>query len=339
MFEKRYFDREALRSLLSTCDRRLVEKLHEKARKVTLENFSNKIYIRGLIEYSNYCKEACYYCGINRSNRNINRFRLSENEILQAADNGYKLGFRTFVLQGGEDPFFTDEIFERLIKKLKKLYSDAAITLSFGVRPFESYESLKKAGADRFLLRFESSDEEVFSKLHPADQSLERRLEALSDLKKLKYTSGTGFLVGAPYSDIESHIKDIELIRQIQPEMIGIGPFIPQKDTVFKDWDKGGLDLTLRLISILRLEHPKALIPSTTALNTIDENGRILGILSGANVLMPNLSPDHAKADYKLYDDKEKSGLESANGLEDLKRLLKSYGYEIEIGRGDYVNG
>lgn len=336
MFEEKYFDKSTLKELLTTRDKALVEGLHKKARELTFEQFANKIYIRGLIEYSNYCKEGCYYCGINRANKNVERFRLTEEEILQAAKKGHAMGFRTFVLQGGEDPYFTDDLFESLIRKLKILYPDTAITLSFGVRPFASYKRLKEAGADRFLLRFESSNPQVFSRLHPKDQTLDRRVEAIKDLKKLRYTTGTGFLVMPPYADIEDHIRDIELIRQLEPEMIGIGPFIPQKDTIFKGYHKDSFDLTLRLISILRIENPRALIPSTTALNTLNEKGRILGIMAGANVLMPNLSPDRAKGNYKLYDNKEKSGLESANGLDDLRKLLAGYGYEIEIGRGDY---
>lgn len=331
---KEIFTDEKLLDLLTTKDLTKVQALHEKARKKTLEIYGNKIYIRGLIEFSNYCKEGCYYCGINFTNKNIERFRLSKEEIYEAAESGYELGFRTFVLQGGEDPKFLDEDFVEIVSELKKRHPDCAVTLSIGVRDKKAYKAMRLAGADRFLLRFESALS--FDKLHPSNQSLERRLEALKDLKDLGYTTGTGFLVGAPYTSLKDHIEDIKLIRKLEPHMIGIGPFVAQKDTIFRDFDHGDVDMTLRLLSILRLEHPNALIPSTTALNTVDEEGRIKGILAGCNVLMPNLSPKRAKERYKLYDNKEKSGLEAASGLKELEKLLKSYGYEIEIGRGDY---
>lgn len=331
----KFIDRD-LEILLTTDDKKIVGDLHKKARKITQEVYANEVYIRGLIEISNFCRQGCFYCGINRENKKVQRFRLCKEDIIDRAHLGYKLGFRTFVLQGGEDPLQDDDFFIEVIESIKSFYPDTRITLSLGDRSHKSYYRLKKAGADRYLLRHESADEKVFSKLHPKDQSLSQRIDDLLYMKSIGYQIGTGFMVKAPFSSIESHIKDIKLIREIKPQMIGIGPFISQKDTRFKDFEDGTSDLTTRLLSILRIENPHALIPSTTALNTIDENGRIKGILSGANVIMPNLSPSFAKENYNLYDKKEVGGLESAFGLKELDDLLKTHGYKIVVDKGDY---
>lgn len=329
------FSDKELREILLSEDQDFLEELYKEARETAKATFSNKIYIRALIEFSNYCKEGCYYCGINRNKSSVHRFRLSKEEIYSAAETAYEAGFRTFVLQGGEDSHFTDEDFAEIISHLKKNY-DAAITLSLGVRSYEAYKLFKKAGADRFLLRHETADVEIFQKLHPWDQSLERRLKAIYDLKELSYQVGTGFMVAAPFTNHESHIKDIKLIREIGPAMIGIGPFIPSKGTRFEAYPAGTVELTRKLLAILRIEHPKALIPSTTALNTISETGRIKGILSGANVIMPNVSPKFARDNYNLYDGKKASGLEAIEGVRELNEYLKEFGYEIEFTRGDY---
>lgn len=329
------FSDKELREILLSEDQDFLEELYRNARETAKATFSNKIYIRALIEFSNYCKEGCYYCGINRNKSSVHRFRLSKEEIYSAAETAYEAGFRTFVLQGGEDTHFTDEAFSEIISYLKKNY-DAAITLSLGVRSYEAYKLFKKAGADRFLLRHETADREIFQKLHPWDQSLERRLKAIYDLKALGYQVGTGFMVAAPFTNHESHIKDIKLIREIDPAMIGIGPFIPSKGTRFEAYPAGTVELTRKLLAILRIEHPKALIPSTTALNTISETGRIKGILSGANVIMPNVSPKFARDNYNLYDGKRASGLEAIEGVRELNEYLKEFGYEIEFTRGDY---
>lgn len=329
------FSDKELREILLNEDQDFLEELYSNARETAKATFSNKIYIRALIEFSNYCKEGCYYCGINRNKTSVNRFRLTKDEIYSAAETAYEAGFRTFVLQGGEDTQFTDEAFAEIISYLKKIY-DAAITLSLGVRSYEAYKLFKDAGADRFLLRHETADVEIFQKLHPWDQSLERRLKAIYDLKELGYQVGTGFMVAAPFTNHESHIKDIKLIREIDPAMIGIGPFIPSKGTRFEAYQAGTVELTRKLLAILRIEHPKALIPSTTALNTISETGRIKGILSGANVIMPNVSPKFARDNYNLYDGKKASGLEAIEGVRELNEYLKEFGYEIEFSRGDY---
>lgn len=329
------FSDKELREILLSEDQDFLEELYKEARETAKATFSNKIYIRALIEFSNYCKEGCYYCGINRNKTSVHRFRLSKEEIYSAAETAYEAGFRTFVLQGGEDSHFTDEAFAEIISYLKKNY-DAAITLSLGVRSYEAYKLFKDAGADRFLLRHETADREIFQKFHPWDQSLERRLKAIYDLKELGYQVGTGFMVAAPFTNNESHIKDIKLIREIDPAMIGIGPFIPSKGTRFEAYPAGTVELTRKLLAILRIEHPKALIPSTTALNTISETGRIKGILSGANVIMPNVSPKFARDNYNLYDGKKASGLEAIEGVRELNEYLKEFGYEIEFTRGDY---
>lgn len=329
------FSDKELREILLSEDQNFLEELYKEARETAKAIFSNKIYIRALIEFSNYCKEGCYYCGINRNKSSVHRFRLSKEEIYSAAETAYEAGFRTFVLQGGEDTHFTDEDFAEIISYLKKNY-DAAITLSLGVRSYDAYKLFKEAGADRFLLRHETADADVFRKLHPSDQSLERRLKAIYELKILGYQVGTGFMVAAPFTNNESHIKDIKLIREIDPAMIGIGPFIPSKGTRFEAYPAGTVELTRKLLAILRIEHPKALIPSTTALNTISETGRIKGILSGANVIMPNVSPKFARDNYNLYDGKKASGLEAIEGVRELNEYLKEFGYEIEFTRGDY---
>lgn len=329
------FSDKELREILLSEDKDFLEELYKEARETANATFSNKIYIRALIEFSNYCKEGCYYCGINRNKSSVHRFRLSKEEIYSAAETAYEAGFRTFVLQGGEDTHFTDEDFAEIISHLKKNY-DTAITLSLGVRSYEAYKLFKDAGADRFLLRHETADRDIFQKLHPWDQSLERRLKAIYDLKELGYQVGTGFMVAAPFTNHESHIKDIKLIREIDSAMIGIGPFIPSKGTRFEAYPAGTVELTRKLLAILRIEHPKALIPSTTALNTISETGRIEGILSGANVIMPNVSPKFARDNYNLYDGKKASGLEAIEGVRELNEYLKEFGYEIEFTRGDY---
>lgn len=331
-----HFSDEQLEELLSTEDNTVIEMLRKRAVSTVFKIYKNSIYVRGLIEFSNYCKQGCYYCGINRMNQDIKRFRLTYEQILSTAVHGYELGFRTLVLQGGEDPHFTDEFIIKIIQGLKENCPDAAITLSIGIRSFEAYQSFKDAGANRFLLRHESADDECFDKLHPNNQSFETRKAALFQLKELGYQTGTGFMVGAPGSSISTHIKDIKLIRELKPEMIGIGPFIPHHSTVFKDHPTGSIEMTLRLLAILRIENPCALIPSTTALNTACKDGRIQGMLHGANVLMPNLSPPHARESYNLYDNKVSSGLESDAHLRELGNYLNEYGYRLDFTRGDY---
>lgn len=298
--------------------------------------YGNSVYIRGLIEITNYCKNGCYYCGINRSNKNCIRYRLTKQDILSCCELGYSLGFRTFVMQGGEDNHFTDDLICDIVREIKSRYSDCAITLSLGEKSYESYKKLYDAGADRYLLRHETADSEHYSLLHPDDLTLENRMECLKNLKKIGYQTGCGIMVGSPYQTNEHIAKDLKFIEEFSPEMCGIGPFLPHKDTIFADKEKGSFELTLFLLSLIRIMKPSILLPSTTALGTIVEGGREMGILAGANVIMPNLSPDEAKDKYMLYDNKLRTGLESAKGLEELKQKFTDIGYEIVTDRGDY---
>ena len=300
--------------------------------------YGNKVFIRGLIEISNYCKNDCYYCGIRRSNTNIKRYRLNSDEILSCADEGYELGFRTFVLQGGEDGYYTDELLCDVIRKIKDKYPDCAVTLSLGERSYKSYKALKDAGADRYLLRHETVNMEHYAKLHPGDMSYFNRLGCVNDLKLLGYQVGVGFMVGSPYQTLEDLADEMLFLMQIKPQMVGIGPFISHKDTPFKDFESGSAELTTFMLSLIRLTLPNVLLPATTALGTIDFDGREKGILAGANVLMPNLSPSFAKKNYTLYDNKICTGDEAAACIECLKQRIKKTGCEITVDRGDYKN-
>ena len=325
-----------LKKILLTTDQKLHDALLAAARATALEQFGNKIYIRGLIEFTNYCKNDCYYCGIRCGNNKANRYRLNKDQILSCCANGYELGFRTFVLQGGEDPFFSDEMLIDIILAIKKNHPDCALTLSIGERSLESYEALFTAGADRYLLRHETANPTHYSLLHPETLSLANRLHCLKNLKEIGYQVGTGFMVGSPFQTTDNLVEDLLLINKFKPQMIGIGPFIPHHDTPFRNKNSGTLQQTLRLIAMLRLMLPKALIPATTALGTIDPCGREQGILAGANVVMPNLSPVMVRSKYSLYDNKICTGEEAAECINCLRTRLQKIGYEIVIDRGDY---
>ena len=299
--------------------------------------YGNDIYIRGLIEVSNICKNDCYYCGIRKSNARCDRYRLTAEDILACCAEGYDLGFRTFVMQGGEDSSFTDAFLVPLLREIKKRYPDCAITLSLGERSYDSYRQLKEAGADRYLLRHETADMEHYGKLHPASLSLENRMQCLRNLKELGYQVGCGFMVGSPYQTIEMLAKDLKFIENFRPDMCGIGPFIPHKDTPFRDFPAGDVELTCYLLSILRLIQPTLLLPATTALGTLSENGREKGILAGANVVMPNLSPTAVRRKYMLYDNKLSDGAESAQALASLRERMERIGCRIAVARGDII--
>lgn len=310
--------------------------LFERSVETAKKYFGNSIYIRGLIEFTNYCKNDCYYCGIRASNTKAHRYRLNKEEILSCCKQGYALGFRTFVLQGGEDVHFTDDVITDIVKAIRDKYSDCAITLSLGERSRESYQKLFDAGANRYLLRHETADNIHYSKLHPQKLSLEKRKQCLYDLKEIGYQTGTGFMVGSPYQTAENLAEDLLFIKELSPQMVGIGPFIPHKDTPFKNMEQGSLELCLYLIAILRLMLPNALIPATTALGTADPNGREKGILAGANVVMPNLSPVAYRKSYSLYNNKICTGEEAAECIVCLKNRMESIGYNIVTHRGDY---
>jgi biotin synthase len=301
----------------------------------TKKNYGNKIFIRGLIEISNICKNNCYYCGIRRSNSNCNRYRLQEEDILKCCEEGYDLGFRTFVLQGGEDAYYTDEVLEHLIRNIKLKWQDCAVTLSLGERSYESYRRLREAGADRYLLRHETCNEEHYSKLHPAELSYVNRMQCLRWLRECGYQVGCGFMVGSPYQTIDMLVTELKFIEEFKPDMCGIGPFIPHKDTEFAHMRAGSVELTYMLLSMIRLIHPKVLLPATTALGTLSEDGRERGILSGANVVMPNLSPISVREKYMLYDNKLSDGAESAQAKEILVERMKYIGYDVVTERGD----
>lgn len=336
--QTRNLDRESLELLLTTEDGTLKEYLAAKARETAQRIYGNCVYIRGLIEFTNYCKNDCYYCGIRRSNGCAERYRLSEEEILNCCKNGYELGFRTFVLQGGEDGFYTDERICEMVSEIKRRYPDCAVTLSIGERERESYEAFFKAGADRYLLRHETADEAHYKKLHPEEMSFQHRMRCLAELKEIGYQTGCGFMVGSPYQTFDTLYEDLQFIRKLQPEMVGIGPFIPQKDTPFGKMQAGTMEQTLRLLSIIRLLHPSVLLPATTALGTIHPKGRELGILAGANVVMPNLSPVAVREKYKLYDNKICTGDEAAECRYCMERRMESIGYQVAVNRGDFKN-
>jgi len=309
--------------------------LAEAAVKVRKEIYGNEVYIRGLIEISNICKNDCYYCGIRKSNSNCLRYRLTVEEILECCKEGDELGFRTFVLQGGEDGYYTDDVLCELLHAVKEQYSDCAVTLSLGERSRESYQKLYDAGADRYLLRHETADSVHYGKIHPKDLSFENRMQCLRNLKEIGYQVGCGFMVGSPFQTNAELAKDLKFIEEFQPDMCGIGPFIPHDDTPFAKEKAGTVELTCYLLSIVRLIKPNILLPSTTALGTIDEFGREKGILAGANVVMPNLSPASVRKKYMLYNNKVSDGAESAQSKDTLIKRMASIGYEVVTNRGD----
>ncbi|WP_294629472.1 [FeFe] hydrogenase H-cluster radical SAM maturase HydE [uncultured Bacteroides sp.] len=334
--QERTLRQEEFRQLLTGCDAETLRYINEQAREVSLLHFGNRIYIRGLIEISNYCRNNCLYCGIRKGNPHIERYRLTEENILECCKQGYERGFRTFVLQGGEDPALTDDRIEKTVAAIRQSYPDCAITLSLGEKPREAYERFFQAGANRYLLRHETRNELHYKQLHPAEMSSKQRLQCLRDLKDIGYQTGTGIMVGSPGQTVEHIIEDIRFIEQLRPEMIGLGPFLPHHDTPFAGYPGGTVEQTLLLLSIFRLMHPSALIPATTALATLAPDGRERGILAGANVVMPNLSPREERKKYELYNDKASLGAESAEGLALLQKQLKAIGYEISTERGDF---
>lgn len=315
------------------------EYLRERAAATAQKFYGKDIYVRGLIEFTNYCKNDCFYCGIRRSNREADRYRLGIDEILTCCYIGYDLGYRTFVLQGGEDMFFTDDVMCHIVSGMKKRFSDCAVTLSLGERSRESYERLFAAGADRYLLRHETAKEEHYRLLHPAEMFLENRMKCLRDLKEIGFQVGAGFMVGSPYQTVENIFADLQFLRDFQPHMVGIGPFIPQHSTPFANEAAGTCDLTLKLLSIVRLLLPNVLLPATTALGTVDPAGREKGIMAGANVVMPNLSPKDVREKYMLYDNKLCTGKEAAEYIGALKHSISNIGYQIVCDRGDFKVG
>lgn len=309
------------------------------ARKIAIDKFGKNVYFRGIIEFTNYCHNNCYYCGIRKSNKNACRYRLTKEDILNCCEEGYKYGYRTFVLQGGEDDYYTDEMMNEIISEIHQNYPECAITLSIGEKKKESYESFFKSGASRYLLRHETANEEHYQKLHPKELSLRNRKECLENLKEIGYQTGCGMMVGSPHQTIENLAEDMVYMRKLNPEMIGMGPFIPHKDTPFKKYPAGSVDMTLFLLSMCRIMLPDVLLPATTALSTVNGDGRKLGVLSGANVIMPNLSPISVRKKYMLYDNKAVTGEDAGENLKLIQDHMNDIGYELVVGRGDYKGG
>lgn len=328
--------KDELAELIDNISDSELEFLRQKAQKTAQKHFGNKIFVRGLIEFSSFCKNDCLYCGIRRSNKNAVRYRLTKEQIMQCCRQGYELGFRTFVLQGGEDGWFDDDKMCDIVKAIHNEFEDCAITLSLGERSFDSYKRLFECGADRYLLRHETADEEHYGKLHPKEMSLKNRKNCLYNLKKIGYQTGAGFMVGSPYQTTQTLVEDLMFLQDLKPQMCGIGPFIHHNDTPFARESNGSVRQCLLLLSIIRLMHPNILLPATTALGTADKFGREKGILHGANVVMPNLSPIAHRKDYSLYDSKICTGDEAAECIKCLSGRMKNIGYELTVDRGDY---
>lgn len=327
--------KEQWRELLCTDDSERLEELYASARAVQHQFYGNKIYARGLIEFTNYCKNNCYYCGIRRSNREACRYRLTKEQILECCASGYRLGFRTFVLQGGEDGYYTDDRVVELVYAIKTAYPECAVTLSIGEKSRESYQRYYDAGADRYLLRHETANPSHYGILHPVEMSIENRKRCLWDLKEIGYQVGAGIMIGSPGQTVDCLIEDLEFMRELKPDMVGIGPFLPHHATPFAKEQAGTVDLTLRMLALTRLLLPEVLLPATTALGTLDPTGREKGVLAGANVVMPNLSPENVRENYLLYDNKLCTGSEAAEGLRVLQQIMGKIQYEISLDRGD----
>ena len=313
------------------------EELFSLAREKRDSVYGRKVFLRALIEFTSICRNDCRYCGLRRSNRNAGRYRLTEEEILSAVDKGHDAGFRSFVLQGGEDGFFTAERMVRIIKDIKQSFPDSALTISIGELDDDSYLAMKNSGADRYLLRHETADPVHYRILHPESMSLENRKRCLRSLKRFGYQTGAGMMVGSPGSSFHTLAEDMVFISELEPEMVGIGPFIPHHDTPMKGEKTGSVELTLRMLALTRLQNPHVLLPSTTALGTADGNGQIKGLEAGANVIMPNITPLYVRSKYLLYDNKKISGYEAAENLEKIKSELIEAGYEPSLTRGDYI--
>ncbi len=326
---------EDLKEILTSLSEEDEKSLFKAGWDTCTENYGDDVYIRGLIEFTNYCKNQCYYCGIRCGNKNVDRYRLTEEEILDCAGKGYELGFRTFVLQGGEDLYYTDEILVPIVEKLRKSYEDCAITLSLGERSRESYQRLFDAGADRYLLRHETINPSHYRMLHPSGMSHENRLECLHVLREIGFQTGCGIMVGSPGQTVDDLVADLLFMQEFRPHMVGIGPFLPHKDTPFANESPGSVEMTLRLLSLIRLLIPKVLLPATTALGTADASGREKGIKAGANVIMPNLSPVTVRNKYMLYDGKICTGEEAAECILCTEQRIASTGRRMVIGRGD----
>ena len=311
--------------------------LIKEADRIRRSIYGDRVFLRGLIEVSNVCRSNCYYCGIRHGNSHVDRYRLTKEEILACCEQGFQLGFRTFVLQGGEDPYLDDKRLVDIISSVREKYPACAITLSFGEKPKESYQRLFEAGANRYLLRHETASDDHYRRLHPDNLSLDHRKKCLYTLKEIGYQVGAGFMVDSPFQTVGNLAEDLLFLKELEPHMVGIGPFIPQKDTPLGKEKAGTLSHTITMLALTRLLLPEALLPSTTALGSIDPHGRERGLQAGANVVMPNLSPIEARSKYSLYDHKVSSGAEAAEGLENLIAQIRMAGYQADFSRGDHI--
>ncbi|MBR4772806.1 MAG: [Bacteroidales bacterium] len=322
--------------LLTTSDPVATEELFAEARRVRDEVYGRRVFMRGLIEITNHCKNNCLYCGIRRDAR-VQRYRLTQEQILACCQEGHRLGFRTFVLQGGEDGWYTDDMLCGIVEEIKRRFPDCAVTLSMGERGRDSFRRLREAGADRYLLRHETADSEHYGRLHPAEMSFDHRMQCLQDLRDLGFQVGAGFMVGSPHQTLETLKKDLQFIETFRPEMVGIGPFIPAAGTPFEHMPAGSVELTIRLLAIIRILHPHVLLPATSALGTMHPQGRERAVNAGANVVMPNLSPQDTRALYAIYNNKLSTGSEAAESAADIRARMKAIGYDVPTDRGDFV--
>lgn len=327
-----------LEKLLTTRDPVLVEDLFAEACRLRDEVYGRKVFMRGLIEVTSHCKNNCLYCGLRRD-MHCTRYRLTKEQILQCCRTGHELGFRTFVMQGGEDAWMTDERVCDIVRSVKREFPDCAVTLSLGERGRESFARLKDAGADRYLLRHETADAAHYARLHPSEMRFEHRMQCLRDLRELGFQTGCGFMVGSPGQTLETLKKDLQFIAEFRPEMVGIGPFIPASGTPFEHEPAGSVELTLRLLAIIRVMHPRVLLPATSALGTLHPQGRERAIRAGANVVMPNLSPKDTRSLYSIYNNKLATGSEAAESAADIRARMKAIGMEVPTERGDFVCG
>lgn len=334
LYQTNDLSEEELLYILDNIRQEDISYLQARALETKERYYGKKIYLRALIEFTNFCKRECQYCGINVYNKKVERYRLSKKEILETCEEGKRLGFHTFVLQGGEDSYFEDEVLADLVRTIKDKFPEFAVTLSVGERSYESYKRLKERGVDRFLLRHETINPEVYKRLHPRSR-LESRIECLQNLKKLGYQAGAGFMVGLPGYENRDYVKELRFLKEFQPHMVGIGPFIPHQDTEMRNESSGSVEKTIIILALVRLLLPKVLLPATTALGTVSEDGRLLGFASGANVIMPNLTPVHFRDKYALYNGKKNINEEAAEGLKKSWNMMEENGYEPDMGRGD----
>ena len=328
---------EELLYILDNLDEESKKYLIEKAHETRMKVYGDKVYIRGLIEFTNYCSRNCIYCGIRAENKNADRYRLTLEEILECADLGDQLGYKTFVLQGGEDPYYTDERLVETIKAIKERHPKSAITISLGERSYESYKKLYDAGADRYLLRHETATKDLYDRFHPG-ATFENRRQCLYNLREIGYQIGAGFMVGLPGQEHKDLVNDLKFIKELNPHMCGLGPFIPHKDTALKDYKAGTLEKTITMLALVRLLVPNILLPATTALGSINPLGRELGIKAGANVVMPNLSPRRVREKYSLYDGKICTGDEAAECRHCIENRIRNVGFQLDITRGDNID-